>query len=127
MNKRIVEAAREVSRQLRKNMTVSERILWSELRNRKFLGKKFLRQHPIFCDYETKPTFFVADFYCHEHRLVVELDGKSHEYQQEYDELRTFLINTKGIQVVRLKNEEIDRQWSSVLQQLREILVKNQN
>ncbi len=117
MNRMVVEAAREVSRQLRKCMTESERILWNELRNRKLLGKKFLRQHPLFCEYEGKPMFFVADFYCHEHRLVLEADGKSHEYQKEYDELRTFLINTKRIQVVRFKNEEIEHRLSDVLEE----------
>ncbi len=124
IDRTIAEAAREVSRQLRTRMTESERILWNEPRNRKLLGKKFLRQHPLFCQYEGKAKFFVADFYCHEHRLVLEADGKSHEYQKEYDELRTFLINTKRIQVVRFKNEEIQHSLSGVLEQLRQLLLQ---
>ena len=51
--------------------------------------------------------FYIADFYCHEKKLVIELDGKIHDNQKEYDEYRTFLINQLGIRVHRIKNEEL--------------------
>ena len=57
---------------------------------------------------ESKKRFFVADFYCHEKYLVVEIDGKIHEKQKEHDELRTFIINTLGMKVIRFTNEEIE-------------------
>ena len=123
MNKEIIDTAKEVARQLRKRLTAAERIMWTKLRNKMFLGKKFLRQHPIFCEYAGKPTFFIADFYCHEHRLVIEVDGKSHDNQNEYDELRTLLIDTKEIRVVRFKNEEIEHDLPVLLEQLRKILL----
>ena len=74
--------ARKYARRLRKNQTRTETIIWKALRNRSLLGKKFLRQHPIFADPYDNDAFFIADFYCHEHRLVIELDGEIHESQQ---------------------------------------------
>ncbi len=102
--KRIIELARE----LRKNQTPSEKYFWQIVRNRKFEGKKFLRQHPLI--YENKNnnlSFYIADFYCAEHHLVVELDGKIHDEQKEYDEQRDLIINEMGIRVLRIKNEEL--------------------
>ncbi|MGB2870107.1 MAG: endonuclease domain-containing protein [Bacteroidota bacterium] len=115
--------ATELARILRKNQTATERILWNSLRNRQFLGKKFLRQHPIFFDYEGKEAFFIADFHCHEHRLVIEVDGKSHDYQKEYDDYRTYIINCLGIKVVRFTNEEIEDRLGLVLQKIRGIVL----
>jgi very-short-patch-repair endonuclease len=97
----------ETVRLLRRNQTSSENILWQILRNRNFEGKKFVRQHPIKVEYQGKIRFFIADFYCHEKKLVIELDGKIHEKQKEYDEYRTFIINQLGIRVYRIKNEEL--------------------
>ena len=93
-------------RDLRKNQTPSEKMLWQCLRNRKLAGYKFYRQHPIKVVHDGKTRYFIADFYCHEKNLVIEVDGKIHDNQKEYDEYRTFLINQLGIRVFRLKNEE---------------------
>ena len=98
---------RTAARDLRKNQTKSEKILWNILRSRKLLGWKFLRQHSICFEYQGWNRFFLADFYCHEAKLVIELDGKIHERQVEYDEYRTFLINQLGFRVERIKNEEL--------------------
>lgn len=86
------------------------------------MGKKFFRQHPIFFEYDDQKTFFVADFYCGEDRLVIEIDGKSHDYQQEYDEYRTHIINSLGIRVVRFKNKEIQEKMSEVLLKLSRLM-----
>jgi len=53
---------------------------------------------------------------------VLEIDGKSHDYQKEHDELRTYIINNLEIEVVRFKNEEIEKGMSSVLERLRQVL-----
>ena len=98
---------KERVRELRRNQTPSENALWQMLRNRKLAGNKFYRQHAIKVDYKGSPRFYIADFYCHEQRLVLEIDGKIHANQREYDEYRTFVINQLGIRVVRLKNEEL--------------------
>ena len=106
MNKKqIITLARE----LRRNQTPAEKIFWNLVRNRNFDGKKFVRQHPLI--YENRNdknlSFYIPDFYCAEHKLVVEIDGKVHDYQKEYDEQRTIIINEMGIRVVRIKNDEL--------------------
>jgi very-short-patch-repair endonuclease len=71
-------------RELRKNMTESEKILWDKLKNRKLSGYKFLRQHPIIYKGDLKRlNYFIADFYCHEVKLAVELDGGIHNDSEE--------------------------------------------
>jgi very-short-patch-repair endonuclease len=90
-NKReIRELAKQVCRELRKNSTEAENILWERIRNRKLDGKKFLRQHPLYYDLTGRESFFVADFYCFEERLVIELDGQYHKYRLKKDSLETF-------------------------------------
>ena len=98
---------KEVVRDLRKRQTGYEKKFWELVRNRKLFGKKFLRQHPIVFKYLGKERFFIADFYCAEKKLVVEIDGKIHENQEEYDALRKVIINQLGVRVVRVKNEEL--------------------
>ena len=98
-----------LARELRQRMTPSEELMWNELRNRKLDGYKFRRQHPIV--YERildKDHFFIADFYCAEKKFVLELDGKIHESQQEYDKIRDAIIREKGITILRMKNEDME-------------------
>ena len=98
----------EIARTLRRNQTVAEKQLWQVLRNRKLNGKKFLRQHPIIYEYnKTEYFFFIPDFYCAEHKLAVELDGRIHDFQKEYDEHRDIILNANGIKVIRIQNEEL--------------------
>jgi len=122
MRKSVFQTAKELCRELRKRSTRSELIFWTEVRNRKILGKKFLRQYPIFFEYLNQKRFFIADFYCHEAGLVIEIDGKNHDYQKEYDELRTYMINNLGIEVVRFQNEDMEREIDKVLEKLKRIL-----
>ena len=117
-NKHLIETAKILCRELRKHSTNSERILWNELRNRKFDNKKFYRQYPLFFDYLGKETFFIADFYCYEERIVIEVDGGYHKRQKCYDELRTEVINLLGIQVIRFNKEEVTENLNSVLTKL---------
>ena len=97
-----------LGRNLRKNQTVSEKLLWKVLRRKNLSGYKFLRQHPIFYSIRNKwVEFFIADFYCAELKLIIELDGKIHENNKEYDLERDLKLLNKGIYVVRIKNEEL--------------------
>jgi very-short-patch-repair endonuclease len=91
----------EKATELRNNMTVAEKYLWDELRNRKIFKAKFRRQHPI--------DIFIADFYCHSYKLVIELDGEIHSEKevQEYDDGRTHDIEKLGIKILRFTNEEV--------------------
>ena len=97
-----------LARSLRRNQTPSEAILWNELRARRFLGYKFLRQHPITYSYYQKELFFIADFYCAEAQLVIEVDGEIHKQQLEHDKQRDLILKEKGLTVMRIKNEELD-------------------
>lgn len=97
----------DVARNLRREQTPSEAMVWEIVRNRRINGRKFLRQHPIWFRYHGKKRFFIADFYCAQLKLVLEIDGKVHERQREYDEFRTFIINQLGIRVVRVTNEVV--------------------
>ncbi len=91
----------ELSRELRKKSTKVEDILWEILRNRKFNNLKFRRQHPLWR--------YIADFYCKEINIVIELDWSIHdsEEQKEYDEIRTDIIEKYWVKVLRFKNEEV--------------------
>jgi len=122
---RLVEVAKKICRELRKNQTVAEKIFREAVRNRKFRGLKFYRQYPLFFDYIGKETFYVADFYCFEKRFIVEIDGIIHNYQKERDTYRTFIIQMLGIDVIRFKNEEIEKNIQQVLKKLENWLDKN--
>jgi very-short-patch-repair endonuclease len=105
----------EIARSLRKNLTEPEKLLWERLRNRKLDGHKFMRQHPLFYFTLHKRTYlFIADFYCAEKKLVVELDGKIHDYTKEYDTNRDYVLSERGLTVLRIKNEELE-EMSKVL------------
>ena len=105
-------------RELRRNQTESEKIFWANVRNRKFLGKKFLRQHPIKFEYQGEKRFFVADFYCAEAKLIIELDGKIHDHQKERDQYRTYLLKTLGYRIIRFPNETIEKSLAKVFKTL---------
>jgi very-short-patch-repair endonuclease len=93
-------------RELRRNSTTAEEILWQHVRDNR-LGWKIVRQKPILVDYFGEKRAFVADFYCKKAGLVIEVDGKVHLQQKEYDELRTSLLNQTGFRLMRFTNEEI--------------------
>ena len=72
------------------------------------LGYKFLRQHPIFYRIDKNwIDFYVADFYCARLMLVIELDGKCHEGHKDYDSDRDEKLISKGLKVLRIRNEEL--------------------
>ena len=102
--------------QLRKRTTKAEQKLWALLRNRQLNGKKFRRQHAI--------DNFIADFYCHECKLVIELDGRHHLSSEAklYDTTRTAVLNELGITVLRFWNEEIIDDTEKVLKKIAERL-----
>jgi very-short-patch-repair endonuclease len=98
-----------LARNLRKNQTMSEKLLWTVLRRKSLLGYKFLRQHPIFYRVKNKwVEFFIADFYCSELKLIIELDGEVHEKNKAYDSERDMKLLNKDIYVIRIRNEELD-------------------
>jgi leucyl-tRNA synthetase len=105
-----------LARNLRKNPTPSEKLLWNYLRRRNLLGYKCLRQHPIFYRINNNwVEFFIADFYCSELKLIIEVDGKIHDNNKEYDSERDLKLLNKGICVIRIKNEELVNMKSVIL------------
>ena len=96
------------SRELRRNATPSETLLWKKLRNRKLCGYKFLRQHPIIYNpYGSGVKYYVADFYCNIKKTVIELDGLIHKSNLEYDQFRDAEMMNLGLHILRIKNEEL--------------------
>lgn len=90
-----------LARKNRKKPTPAETKMWVEvLRGRKLAGLKFTRQKPL--------NMFIADFYCAELLVVIEVDGSIHDSQTKYDEFRTRTLNdSHGIIVLRFKNEQV--------------------
>jgi very-short-patch-repair endonuclease len=100
----------ERARILRTNMTIQENILWCHLSNRQICNKRFRRQHPI--------DIFIADFYCHAARLVVEIDGEIHIRQKEYDEGRSAEMDKYYIKVIRFTNKQIETEIEDVINKI---------
>ena len=107
---------RGYAREMRHEPVPAERIVWSRLRDRRLGGYKFRRQVPL------GP--FIADFFCAERKLVVELDGDSHDGREDYDEERTAWLNGEGIRVVRFVNQDMYEQVDAVLEAIRRELEK---
>ena len=104
----------ERARELRKKQTPAEELLWEMLRDRQLLGFKFRRQHQ-FGDY-------ILDFYCHEAKLAVELDGAVHEQRQEQDAKRDAYLKSQGIQVLRISNDTLLKETASAIKQIADLL-----
>ena len=112
------------ARSLRKNQTEAEAKLWYWLRNRKINGKKFLRQHPIIYKTDDAKTYsYIADFYCAEKKLIIEIDGGIHRTsaQAAYDKGRDALLADLGYKVIRVENEALEK-LTSVLDLIRKNL-----
>ena len=100
------------ARRLRSNQTDAEQLLWGLLRARRFAGKKFRRQHPV--------GRYILDFYCHENKLAIELDGGQHNSgaARSRDERRSRFLEEQGIRVVRFWNHDVLLHTESVLESL---------
>ncbi len=87
-------------------------MLWKALRNRQLGGYKFRRQHPI--------GFLIADFYCAQPHLIVEVDGDIHANpdQASYDKSRTAWLHEHGYYVIRFMNRDVFRQLDAVLAEI---------
>lgn len=108
------------ARELRKKQTPAELKVWGELRNRHLLGFKFLRQHPMVVNsYNSKTGFYIADFYCSEKKLVVEIDGLIHTFQVDYDKARDEIMSELGLIVLRITNDEIEKNVYEVLNKIK--------
>ncbi len=107
-----MEKLTKYSRNLRRDATLGERRLWKLLRNREFAGYKFRRQHKLFHR-------FIADFYCRQLKLIVEIDGSSHdESRYDADRKRQRFLEDKGLTVLRFSEYEARYQTNQVLESI---------
>ena len=106
----------QMARELRNRQTAAEEVLWACLRNRQISGAKFRRQHPF--------GRYIADFYCHDVRLSIELLGHVHDMpdQKQYDADRQRFFKQGGIIVLSFKNEELTENLEGVLAKITESL-----
>jgi len=104
------EKVRKRAQELRRNPTPVEKRLWEHLLDRKLGGFKFRRQHPI--------GRFIADFYCHNAKLVVELDGELHARQVGYDTSRSSWFEERGVRVIRFQNIEVESEIEKVIAEI---------
>lgn len=110
---------------LRENMTNAEKILWERLKNKNFQNLKFRRPHPI--------SLYIADFYCHELKLIIEIDGGYQETSEQIknDNERTGILNFNDVEVIRFTNNQVENELDIVLkilsEKVSEIKLKKQN
>lgn len=98
------------AKELRQNMTSAEKILWERLRAKHFRNLKFRRQQII--------EGFIVDFYCHSLGLIIEVDGKIHDRQKEYDRYRSKILSAKNLTILRFSNEQIAENIEIVLKEI---------
>lgn len=104
---------------LRQNETRAEKVLWEKLKNNQLNGLKFRRQHLI--------SLYIADFYCHKLKLIIEIDGDYHKEieQMAKDAERSKDLNLSDIHVMRFTNEEVLQNTNTVIEQIRQFSLKN--
>ncbi len=108
----------ERAKAMRENMTQAERAVCEILKEKKILGLRFKPQHPI--------DIFIADFYCHQLKLVIEIDGGIHKSvdQREYDIGREAELENWGIKVIRFTNDEVEKDIEQVKREIEQICKK---
>jgi len=110
-DQRVSKEKLERAKELRREMTPAEKLLWQEVRAKK-LGVRFRRQQVI--------AGFIVDFYCHKAALVVEVDGDIHDLQQDEDARREKALSEMGLSVVRFGNDEVMNTLPVVVEQIKE-------
>ena len=104
------------ARQMRKQSTDAERVLWSKLRDRRIIDFKFRRQFPT--------GRYIVDFVCRKHSLIIEIDGGHHADQQSYGTIRTEWLQSQGFEVLRYWDNDVLTQLDSVLESIGNALEK---
>jgi very-short-patch-repair endonuclease len=101
------------ARQMRRDKTRAEERAWTQLKDRRTLGLKFRRQVPI--------DRYIVDFYCHEIRVVVEIDGGVHDRpgQAEWDAKKNHRLEELGYKVLRITNDDVLNQSDCLLEMIR--------
>ena len=110
---------KSLAKALRKNMTLSEVLLWDELKQKKILGFDFDRQRPI--------DEFIVDFYCKDLQLAIEIDGDSHDSEEafEKDRKRQKRLETLGVRFLRFDDLEVKNDMNNVLRTIEHWIEEN--
>ncbi len=120
--RKIPDIIKQAARDLRKNMTASEKILWSKLRTKKLLWKKFLRQYPVYVFTENLgfDRYIIPDFICKENKLIIELDWSVHNLKEIYqlDKIKEELLINLWYKILRFKNQEIQDDLDKSLEKI---------
>jgi very-short-patch-repair endonuclease len=111
----VTKAKLQRAKELRRDMTPAEKLLWEELRANKS-GVHFRRQQII--------AGFIVDFYCHKAGLVVEVDGDIHDLQQEEDTKREMVLMELGLKIARFRNAEILKNSKAVVERITELALE---
>ena len=106
------------ARMLREKMTIEEKLLWNKLKDNQ-LSIRFKPQHPI--------DIYIADFYCHALKLVIEIDDASHQNKMEQDENRTNELERFGITVIRFTNSEVKNDFEKVIEKIKNEIERIKN
>jgi very-short-patch-repair endonuclease len=109
---------KSVAKDLRRTMTLSEVLLWNELKQKKMLGFDFDRQKPL--------GNYIVDFYCKDLSLAIEVDGNTHYYRFEEDSARQKELEKSGVHFLRFDDKEVKKNISNVLRVIEEWVEKNQ-
>lgn len=107
---------KSLAKELRSNMTLSEVLLWNEIRNKQILGYDFDRQRPI--------DNFIVDFYCKELMLAIEIDGDTHIYRYDYDDERQRCLENLGVHFLRFDDLEVKKNMNNVLRVIEDWIIK---
>ena len=108
------EKLKSFARELRRNQTDAEKIMWRKLRAKRLQSLKFRRQQPI--------GKFIVDFVCFEKKLIIELDGSQHSENKELDESRDDWLLTQGYTVVRFWNNDVLKNIDGVMHSIQSII-----
>jgi very-short-patch-repair endonuclease len=107
---------KELARNLRNRSTLSEVLLWQQLKSRQIRGYKLLRQKPI--------DAYIVDFFCQGLILAIEIDGETHNYKISADRVRQNRLGVLGIKVLRFLDIDIKRNMDGVLKMIHKYIEK---
>jgi very-short-patch-repair endonuclease len=122
LNRRVIlynPKLKQYARELRKNGTLSEVLLWNKLKRKQVLGYDFGRQKPI--------DEYIVDFFCLDLRLAIEIDGITHTWKEQYDEVRQKKLEEFGIKFLRFTEKDIRSNLIDVVHIIEEWIKKNEN
>ncbi len=110
---------RQLAKEMRRDPTPAEDLLWQHLRRNRVIGCKFYRQYPI--------GRYIADFCCPDKGLIIELDGKVHESERNtaYDKIRDRTLACEGMTVIRFQNDQVIQDINNIITRIETVLMNS--